>query len=255
MRLVPMVEAELQHHRTGPQGDRQDVPLPQPELLLDRPFGRQGDPGRPLHQQRHRQGRRRRQPGRGGVRRDRQHRLHRSQGPRLDHAGLYAGREVQPGQEGDPGVRLDRPGRQHRHPGEAARTRSITTCSSRCRTSSRSRRSSTAFTAMCPAGRFPRSTPVRSPRTTGSSPTTSARSCTSFAARTCWGRLKSRYQLMDTSTAQAGITGQGRPGRREGALRPAEAHVPARRADRRPARRTSCRWPSKVANESATSFT
>ena len=70
----------------------------------------------------------------------------------------------------------------------SCRTRSITTCSSRCRTSSRSRRSSTGSTAICLAGRSRRFTPARWPRTTASSPTTSARSCTSFAARTCWGR-------------------------------------------------------------------
>ena len=41
----------------------------------------------------------------------------------------------------------------------SCRTRSTTTSSSRCPTSSRSKRSSTASMAMCPAGRFRRSTP------------------------------------------------------------------------------------------------
>ena len=37
--------SQLQHHRAGPQGNRQDVPLPQPELLHDRSLWRKGDPG------------------------------------------------------------------------------------------------------------------------------------------------------------------------------------------------------------------
>ena len=62
LRMVPMVEPNCQHDRACPQGDGQDLPLSQHQLLLARPLGRQGDPRRPVHQQRQRQGRRGRDP-------------------------------------------------------------------------------------------------------------------------------------------------------------------------------------------------
>ena len=112
---------QRQHGRAGPARDRQDLPLPQHLLLRPRALRRQGHAGQPVHQpatpaRSAMVG----TPRRGGLRRDRQHRLHRSQGAGQHHAGLHAGRQVQPGQEGDPGVRLHRPGRQPGRAGQAA---------------------------------------------------------------------------------------------------------------------------------------
>ena len=154
-------------------------------------------------------------PRRRGLRRDRQHRLHRPQGPGQHHAGLHAGCQVQPGQEGDPGVRLRSCWSATSTCRASCPTRSTTTCSSRCPTSCRSRRSSTGSTATCPAGRSPRSARTRCQPGLRLHHRLLLRDHARAAPDGCAGPLKSRFELVDTAGTSQGITWPRRARRRE----------------------------------------
>ena len=147
-----------------------------------------------------------RQPRRGGLRRDRQHRLHRSQGPGLDHAGLHAGRQVQPGQEGDPGLRLHRPGGQPGRAGRSCRTRSTTTCSSRCPSFLQVEALIDRLHYYLPGWEIPKIGPTRASQDYGFITDYFCEIMHELRRMDVLGRVKSRFELFDASGPSQGLT-------------------------------------------------